>query len=99
RERSPAEPHSCGIIRTPEVGLCSYVVLLDPTNTQNGCRRSMLFLLYFFVCARAFIIATMTVDAGTAMLHAPCRQLASHKNRVYNEDGNSAEGGVSARKL
>src|SRR5438477_6278221 len=28
----------------------------EPTNTQNACERSILFLLYFFICADAFII-------------------------------------------
>src|SRR6266550_4933097 len=37
-----------------------YFVLLDPTNTQNACKRSMLFLLYFFICADASIISTTT---------------------------------------
>src|SRR5438477_5108835 len=28
-----------------------YLFLLGPTNTLNACKRSMLFLLYFFICA------------------------------------------------
>src|SRR5438477_11098995 len=40
-------------------------VLLDPTNTQNGCKRSMFFLLYFFICAGVSIIARTIVDAVT----------------------------------
>src|SRR5438874_10882886 len=35
----------------------------EPTNTQNACERSILFLLYFFICADAFIIATTSVGA------------------------------------
>src|SRR5205814_6158423 len=39
-----------------------YVVLLDPTNTQNGCKRSILFFTFFKIFAQGvFIIATTTL--------------------------------------
>ncbi|PYM06279.1 MAG: hypothetical protein DMF15_13310 [Verrucomicrobia bacterium] len=46
------------------------------------------FLLFLKYLRRRLYNCHNNIDANTAMLHAPYRQLASHKNRVYNEDGN-----------
>jgi hypothetical protein len=71
-----------------------YFVLLDPTNTQKACQRSMLFFTLFFYLRRCLYNCHNDIDAGTAMLRAPCGQLHSTKNTYPVRTEIAAEGGV-----